>query len=151
MPPIQEVPRKRVGPQLARGVPPLVRGGHTLQPGLGVADFGDLLGVPRVVGGGVQDTARAQPVGDQGDGVRLNQSALVMPRLGPRVREEHPHPGQGLRAEHVLEHVDPVAADQPDIGDRFPVDRAEQLGEPASVHLHGDHIDMRFSLGHRQR
>src|SRR6185312_14808391 len=66
------------------------------QPGFCVADLGDLLGVPGMVGGGVQDTALPQPVGDQRDGAGLQQPAFVMAGLGPWVGEEHPNAGQRL-------------------------------------------------------
>ena len=98
-------------------------GGDAAQPRFGVADLGDLLGVTGMVGGGVQHPAGPQPVGDQRDGGGLQQPALVVARLGPRVGEEHPHAGQRAGGEHVLEHVDAVAADQPDVGDAFAVDR----------------------------
>ena len=35
--------------------------------------------------------------------------------------------------------------------DAFAVDGAEQLGEPAPVHLDGDDVEVRLGLGHRQR
>ena len=121
------------------------------QPGLGVADLRDVLGVSRVVGRGVQDSAGPQPVGDQRHGGRLQQPTLVVARLGPRIGEEHPHPGQRVRLEHVLEDVDAVAADQPDVADAFAVDRGEQLSKPAAVNLHRHHVDVGLGLCHRQR
>ena len=61
---------------------------------------------------------------------RLQQSALVVAGLRPRVREEHPHAGQRSRRHHVLEHVDAVAPDQPDVG-RRPRGRRRRATGPA--------------------
>ena len=69
----------------------------------------------------------------------------------PRIRKEHPHSGQRVRTEHVLEDVDAVAADQADVGHTFTVDAGQQLSQPATVDLDGNHIDLRLGLGHRQR
>lgn len=52
-----------------------------------VADLGDVLGVIRVIGGHMQSAARAQTVGQQRHGARLQQPPLVMAGLGPGVRE----------------------------------------------------------------
>ena len=74
----------------------------------------------------------------------------MVARLGPRVGEEHPDAGQRPRRQHVFQHVDAVAADQPHVGQARPVDAAEQLCEPATVDLDGDDVEVRFGGGHRQ-
>ena len=92
------------------------------QPWFGVADLGDLLRVARVVGGGVQHPAGVQPVSDQRHRAGLQQPALVVTGLGPRIGEEHPDTTQRAGRDQLFQHVDGIAADQPDIGDVFPVD-----------------------------
>ena len=54
------------GPVTEMGSPAF--GVHASQPRLGVADLGDLFGITRVIGSGVQHPAGPQPVGDQGEG-----------------------------------------------------------------------------------
>ena len=107
-----------------------ILGGDSAQPRLGVAHFGDVLGVSRVVRRGVQHPAGPQPIGDQRDRGRLQQPAFVVACLRPRVGEEHPHSGQRVGPEHVLEDVDAVAADQPDVGDAFAVDAGSSWASP---------------------
>ena len=125
--------------------------GDAPQPGLGVAHLGDLLGVARMIGRGVQDSARAQPVGDQGDGGRLKQPALVVPGLGPRVGEEHPHPGQRSEPNMCSSTSSPSPRTSRMLVTCSRSIARKQLGEAAPVNLDGNHVDVRFGLGHRQR
>src|SRR6476620_4014882 len=103
-----------------------------------------------MVGGGVQDAAPLEPVGDQRDGRGLQQAALVVAGLGPRVGEVHAHAGQLVGGQQVFQDVDAVAADQPDVRQPLPVDGAEQLAEAAAVDLDGDDVDVGLLNGHRQ-
>ena len=99
----------------------------------------------------MQHPAGAQPVSDHCDVGRLQQSAFVVTGFRPRVGEEHPHTTQRARSQQQIQHVDGVAADQPDIGDVFPVDGGEQLRQPAPVNLDRDDVDVWLGLRHRDR
>src|SRR5699024_6725346 len=102
-----------------------------------VHELVDPLGVVRVIGGDVQDATRAQPAGDEVQRAGLHDAALVVAGLGPRVREEDAHPGQGLGPEHALQHLHAVALDHADVLDPFAAHRADQLGQAGAVELDG--------------
>ena len=99
----------------------------------------------------MQDPAGHQAVGDQSHRRGLQQPPLVMAGLGPRVREEHPHPGERGRGQRVFEHIHTVTSDQPDIGDAVPVERAEQLAQTLLVDLHGDDVEVGLLQRHGRR
>src|SRR5699024_5556220 len=121
--------------QLAEVAAPVVRAaGELLGPAqvfelwLGVHELVDPLGVARMVGGDVQDAARAQPAGDEVQRAGLHDAALVVAGLRPRVREEDAHPGQGFGTEHALQHLHAVALDHADVLDALAAHRADELG-----------------------
>ena len=99
----------------------------------------------------MQDAAGLEAAGDQGHGLGLQQPALVVAGLGPRIREEHPHGGQSARRDHVFQHIDAVTADESHIRQAGPVDAAEQLGQALAVDLDRDDVQVWFLLRHGQR
>ncbi|SKW48610.1 Uncharacterised protein [Mycobacteroides abscessus subsp. massiliense] len=92
----------------------------------------------------MQGAARPEAVRQQRHGARLEQPPLVVAGLGPGVREEHPRRGQRSRRQQVLQHVQGVAADQPDVLDALTIDRREQLRQALAVYLHRKHIELWF-------
>ena len=86
------------------------------QAGIGVTDLGHLLGVARMVGGGVQHTSETQPVGNHGNGGGLKQPAFVVPLLRPGVRKQDQDFVQCLRCNLVCQNFNCIVADDPDMG-----------------------------------
>ncbi len=63
--------------------------------------------------------------------------------LGPRIREEHAHTRERLGRNHVLEHLDGVAAQHPHIREFVPLDELQQLRQTGAV----DSTAIRFTCG----
>ncbi len=75
----------------------------------------------------------------------------MVTRLRPGVGEKHPNSGQRRRGNQMLQDVDPVSADQPDVAYLLPVDRGQQLRQAPPIYLHRNHVDVRLVLCHGQR
>src|SRR5699024_12579206 len=76
-----------------------------LERGPRVTGGADPLGVVGVVGGHVQHAPRTQARRDEVERPRLQESALVVARLGPGVREEHTDARQARGGDHVGQDV----------------------------------------------
>ena len=87
---------------------------HPAKPRLGVSGLGDVRGVTGVVGGGVQQAARSEPVCDERDCRRLQQPPLVVAAFG-QGRERKPEPRQRSGRDQLCQYIDGVTADQPDV------------------------------------
>ncbi len=106
-----------------------------------------LLGVGLPVGGQVQvaagfDVAR-QAVHERA----LDQAALVVAALVPGVGEEDVHAVQALFAQHVVEHLDRIVAEDADVFDAAFADQLEQGAHAGLVHLAADEVVLRAHLG----
>jgi undecaprenyl-diphosphatase len=114
--------------------------GGILKRGLCRQHLEHLLGVVLPVGREMDVAARLQAGDQQRDEFRLDQPALVMARLVPRVREVDVHAVQAVRRDHVLEHLDGVVLDDADIGEILLADQLEQRAHARLVHFDPEKI-----------
>lgn len=89
-----------------------------------------LLGVRLPVGGAVHHGPRGEPGRGQGQELRLDQPALVVPLLRPRVGEVDAQPGEGAGGEHLAQQDDRVAVGHPDVGQLLALREASRLPWP---------------------
>src|SRR3989338_4250157 len=76
-----------------------------------------LFGVILPVGGDMEVAARLELLRQLRDKRRLDQAALVVARLVPRIGEKDMHAGERRVAEHVAQHFHGVVLDDADVGD----------------------------------
>lgn len=71
---------------------------------------------------------------------RLDQPALVMARLVPRVREEDVHAVEAVGRDHLREHLDRVVLNDPDVRQLLLADQLQQRADARLVHLDADEV-----------
>ncbi len=106
-----------------------------------------LLGVIRPVGRDVQVAAGREPERERVHEIRLEQPALVVALLRPRIREEHVDAGEGAHRNHRIDHLDRVVTDHAHVGEPAPVDLAEQAADAGRMHLDADEVPFRMCRG----
>ena len=126
-----------------------------MQQRLGAQDFENLLGVRLPVGGAVQVTAGLEARGELGNQRPLNQAALVVLFLVPRVGKEDVRTVQAGGRQHVVNHFDGVVLQDADVGQRLLVDALEQRADAGRVDFAAEEIflgqqrgDVRGGLAH---
>ena len=97
------------------------------------ADGAHLVRVVRPVGGQVQPSAGCKGGDREAKEVGLHQPPLVMPDLGPRVREVDADAREAARREHVAYEVDRVAGGHPYVRQVLGTDAREQAAEAGGV------------------
>lgn len=107
---------------------------------LGAEHFQHLLGVVLPVGRAMQVRAGFQARRELCDERRLDQPALVVARLVPRVGEEDVHAVEAFRGEHVLEHFDRVVLDDADVRQALLADQLQQRADARLVHFDAEEI-----------
>ena len=78
------------------------------------------------VGGAMDVATRCDAAGQQRHERGLQQAALVMALLGPRVREVHMHAGQRIRGDHVAHDFNGVVLDDAQVRDAGIFNAAQQ-------------------------
>ena len=121
------------------------RSAHTpaLESGLGVERRDHVLGVRRPVGRQAPDTAGSQPRGHQRGEVGLDETTLVVARLGPRVGEEGPQLLEPAGCHQVLQGPDGVDRAEPDVLGACGGDLGERGGHAGAPDLQGEHVVLR--------
>ena len=121
--------------------------GAVLQLRLGTEHFQHLHGVIFPVGGAMQIAARRQALGKLLHERRLDQAALVMARLVPRVGEKHMDAGQRIGGDHVRQHLHRIVLQQAQVGQRLFSDQFQQAAHARRMHFDADEILVRHGLG----
>lgn len=111
-----------------------------LQQRLVAQDFEHLHGIVLPVGGAMDVAARRDAAGQQRDERRLDQAALVMALLGPRVGEIDVHAGQRIGGDHVAHHFHRVVLDDAQVLDAGILDPAQQRTHARVEHLHAQEV-----------
>ena len=124
-----------------------VIGGGIFECGIGAEHFEHLLRVFLPVGRAVQISAGLQARCEQRDERRLDQPALVMAGLVPRIREEDVHAVEAGRREHVLEHFDRVVLDDADVREILLADQFQQRADTRLVHFDAEEVVVRAMRG----
>jgi len=114
--------------------------GGVIEQRLGAEYFEHLLGVVLPVGRAMQIRARLQARHEQRDELRLDQPALVMARLVPRVREEDMHTVEAVRRDHLFEHFDRVVLDDADVRERLLAHQLQQGTDAGLVDFDAEEI-----------
>ena len=107
--------------------------------------------MPRVVGPVGGEAPRAtghENVGDDLGEAGLHEATLVVLALGPRVREERPHLGNGARREETIERLGRVDLDEPHVRHAGVDGLRDRLRDTRTPHLERDEVRPRV-LGSR--
>ncbi|KAG0937366.1 hypothetical protein G6F31_015606 [Rhizopus arrhizus] len=123
------------------------RAGTVDQAGGGVEHIPHLLGVVLPVGRAVQAATRAQLAHQQVGERRLQQAALVVALLVPRVREVDAHFIQRAVGDLVLQHFHRIVVVQAHVGGVVVGQRVQQPAHAGRMHLDADVITRRVVLG----
>ncbi|CAN0619038.1 protein of unknown function [Burkholderia multivorans] len=114
--------------------------GGVLERRIGAEHLQHLLRVVLPVRRAVQVRAGLQARREQRDERRLDQPALVMARLVPRIGEEDVHAVEALRREHVLDHFDRVVLDDADVREILLADQLQQRADARLVHFDAEEV-----------
>ena len=100
----------------------------------------NLLGIGLPVSGAMQVAARLQTRCQLGDKFALDQAPLVVSLLVPGVRKENVHAIQALQRQHLVDHLDGVVGDDPDVGEALLADAFEQGADTGVMHFATDKV-----------
>lgn len=95
------------------------------------------------VGGAMDVAARRNAAGQERDERGLDQAALVMALLGPRIREIDMHAGQRVGGDHVAHHFHRVVLDDAQVRDAGVLDATQQRADAGVEHLHAQEVVVR--------
>ena len=109
-----------------------------------------LLGVVLPVGGQMNVAARDKTRDEELYKPRLDQPALVMALLRPRVGEKNVNPREALGPNHLLHHIDSIVLDDADVGELLLFDQLEQAAHTGRMHFDAEIVVVRISLCDRR-
>src|SRR6478735_4313472 len=109
-------------------------------------DVADMHGVVGPVRGDAPKAARLQRLGGELGEFGLDEAALVVPGLVPRVREEDPQFADRARRQHGGQDFGGVRLDDTHVGEAAAVDLDHGVGQPGSVDLHSEEVLVRVFL-----
>lgn len=125
--------------------------GGVLQRRLGGDDLEHPVRVVLPVGGAVEVAAGGELLRDQGDEVGLDDAALEVPLLAPRVGEEQMHAGERAVGDHVAHHLDGVVLHDAQVGEIALGDQLAQRAHARGVHLDAEEVVVRHRRGDLRR
>lgn len=127
-------------------------GGEAVEPvdqqGFGRHHREHLIGVVRPVRRGVEETLRSQSAGDEMHQVRADETAFVVPRLGPGVGEEEPDAGQRVGRDHLLQDRNSITMHDPHVIQLSILDPTEEGGNSGGMDLDGENPGVGVGLRH---
>ena len=110
----------------------------------------NLLGVFMPVGGDMHDAARGEPLGHEPGHRGLDEAALVVALLWPRVRKEHMDRGETRGSDHFAHHFDGVMLDHPYVGEPKLTDLPQQAADSGNVNLDRQVVALRIGGSDRR-
>jgi len=90
-------------------------------------------------------------ISDEHCPIRLHESPLLMPDLGPRIRKEASHAREGGPLEMVFEHLHRVTSDHPDVRQPFVVNSPDEVADAGRVHVDCEESEIWLLSGHLRR
>jgi len=99
----------------------------------------------------VQDAAGRELARRERGKFRLHHAALVVALLRPGIGKEEVDRGERAIADHVLEHIERVVADDAQVGELLALDAIQQAADARAMHLDRHEIGFGVRLGDLER